>query len=170
MLEATLRLLLDQPTCTIPTDNRALVEQATHPEALDEIAGERGPDWEAFGIEVEGTLRASATLARLHALPYSEPYDELNFPADEERIATRLGAADRLLEFDPQPMGPFGIPVKHLSLRHHQVPAGVKPEAQPENIAALVDGGFTFAFGGAPFRYTRFGLERDTVIVSSSNL
>ena len=75
MLEATRRLIEAQPTRHIPADNRELVERATHPEALDAISAELGPDWESFGQEIDGRSGAHASLAREQALPYGEPYE-----------------------------------------------------------------------------------------------
>ncbi|WP_326543546.1 CRISPR-associated helicase Cas3' [Pseudorhodoferax sp.] len=161
VLEATRRLIAAQPTRDIPRDNRLLVEQATHPEALDAIAQELGEAWLRFGIEYEGALAATKTVANLHALPFDKAFDDLRFPEDEGRIGSRLGAADRLIVFDPPPAGPFGQPVAQLAIRHHLLPHGLAPEVQAEQLLALPDEpGFTFLLGAAQYRYTRLGVER----------
>lgn len=97
VLEATRRLVVAQPTRSIPADNRLLVEQATHPEALDAISQELGEAWVRFGIDYEGALAATKTVANLHALPFDKPFDDLQFPENEGRIGSRLGAADRVV-------------------------------------------------------------------------
>ncbi len=160
-LEATRRLIDAQPTRRIPADNRTLVEQATHGEALDAIARECGPDWQEFGTQYEGAIGARASVARLQALPYGEPYYPGSFPEDEHKLGSRLGAADRLVLLDPPREGPFGRAVKELAVRHHQLPHGLPPDAQAEHVQALPDGGgFDFILGDARYRYSRLGLER----------
>lgn len=162
VLEATRRLISARPTRDIPADNRALVEQATHPEALDAIASELGPEWVAFGQDYEGALAATKTVANLHALPFDKPFGDELFPENETGIGSRLGAADRLASFaEPFPFGPFGQCVDQLVLRHHLVPPGLAPEAVAEAVAPLPDEpGFTFRLGDACYRYSRLGVER----------
>lgn len=158
VLEATRRLIAAMPTRHIPADNRALVEQATHSEALDAIAQSMGTDWVQFGQEYEGALGASKTAANLHTLAFERDFGEQYFP-DDQVIGTRLGAADRLVAFDPAPPGPFGQPVQQLALRHHMLPQGLPDDAQPSQVEALPQqAGFTFALGDRRYRYDRFGL------------
>jgi CRISPR-associated endonuclease/helicase Cas3 len=161
MLEATRRLIDAQPARTIPQDNRYLVEQATHPEALASIEQINGADWARFGQEYEGSIGAKMSLGRHHALPFDMPYGDLVFPDSEQAIATRLGASDRLVVFDEPVEGPFGTPVHKLTLRHHQVPRGLEPDARPRGLAPLpASAGFEFDLGTTRFRYSRFGIER----------
>ncbi|WP_313316081.1 CRISPR-associated helicase Cas3' [Pulveribacter sp.] len=160
-LEATRRLIDAAPTRCIPADNRVLVEQATHGEALDAVAQELGQDWVRFGQECDGLRNASATMAKLHALAYDQEFGEQFFPHDAQGIGTRLGAADRLVVFDDAPAGPFGQPVQQLALRHHLLPHGLADEVQPSQVQALADQpGFTFMLGSQCYRYGRFGVER----------
>jgi CRISPR-associated endonuclease/helicase Cas3 len=161
VLEATRRLIVAQPTRSIPAENRVLVEHATHPEALNAITQELGEAWVRFGIEYEGVLAATNTVANLHALPFDKPFDDVQFPDDEGRIGSRLGAADRIVLFDPPLQGPFGQAVTQLAIRHHQLPRGLAPDAQASQVQALPDAaGFTFELGAAQYRYTRLGVER----------
>ncbi|MDG5975727.1 CRISPR-associated helicase Cas3 [Hydrogenophaga taeniospiralis CCUG 15921] len=161
MVEATKRLIQAQPRRQIPAENRLLVEHATHIEALQVIEKELGPDWQKLGQAIEGDTSARRGVGHLHTLPYDEAFGEVLFPDSDQRIATRLGAADRLVIFDPPQPGPFQQDVKQLALRHHQVPEGVSPDTLPTNIAELPAGaGFEFALGAARYRYNRFGLER----------
>lgn len=161
MLEATRRLIAAQATRQIPADNRLLVERATHPEALNAIAAELGAPWVAFGIEYEGALAATKTVANLHALPFDKAFDGMSFPEDEGRIGSRLGAADRLVVFDPPQLGPFAQPVALLAIRHHLLPHGLAQDAQASAFVPL-DGepGFSFSLGAAQYRYSRLGIER----------
>jgi CRISPR-associated endonuclease/helicase Cas3 len=161
ILEATRQLIQAQPSRTIPAENRALVELATHPEALLAIEASLGEEWLKVGQAIEGDTGAQHGLAHLHAIPYDEPFASTSFPESDQKIATRLGAADRLVEFTPSWPGPFGQEVKQLALRFHQVPAGLSPDAKPSEITALLGGaGLEFALGTARYRYSRLGLER----------
>nr|WP_145551270.1 CRISPR-associated helicase Cas3' [Variovorax boronicumulans] len=169
VLEATRRLIAAQPTRSIPADNRLLVEQATHPDALDAITQELGEAWVRFGIEYEGALAATKTVANLHALPFDKPFDDVRFPEDEGRIGSRLGAADRTVLFDPPLRGPFGQAVTQLAIRHHLLPRGLAPDAEVSQVFALPDSaGFTFELGAAQYCYTRLGLERVLSITKES--
>lgn len=160
MIEATKRLVEAQPRRQIPAENRLLVEHATHPQALLAIENELGGDWLKHGQEIESGLGALRSMGNIHVLRYEATYGNEIFP-DGEKISTRLGAADRLVTFDPPQPGPFLQDVAQLALRFHQIPAGVSPDAQPANIVVLPDHtGFEFTLGTTRYRYNRFGLER----------
>lgn len=161
MVEATKRLIQAQPSRQIPADNRMLVEHATHTEALQEIERELGADWQKLGQAIEGDTSARKGIGHLHTLPYDDAFGDVLFPDSDQKIATRLGAADRLVIFDPPQPGPFHQAVKQLALRHHQIPEGVSPDALPADISILPErAGFEFTLGEARYRYNRFGLER----------
>ena len=150
-----------QPSRQIPADNRVLVEQATHLDALQAIEKELGSDWQKHGQAIEGEISAMRSIGNLHILPYDDAFSDVTFPDGDQKIATRLGAADRLVTFDPPQPGPFKQDVKQLALRFHQLPAGVSPDAEPTDIAALPDhAGFEFTLGVTRYCYSRFGLER----------
>ena len=161
MVEATKRLIQAQPSRQIPADNRMLVEHATHTEALLAIEKELGADWQKLGQAIEGDTSARKGIGHLHTLPYDEAFGDVLFPDSDQKIATRLGAADRLVTFAPHLPGPFQQDVKQLALRHHQIPEGVSPDALPTDISVLPErAGFEFTLGTARYRYNRFGLER----------
>ena len=161
MIEATKRLIEAQFSRQIPADNRVLVEHATHPQALLAIENELGDDWKKLGQAIEGDTSARRGIGHLHTLPYDEAFGDVLFPDSDQKIATRLGAADRLVTFDPPQPGPFLQDVAQLALRFHQIPPGVSPDAQPANIGVLPDHtGFEFTLGTTRYRYYRFGLER----------
>lgn len=157
ILEATRRLFETEAQVCIPADNRRLVEAATHPETLQAIETV-GEVWAAHAQHIEGDTGARRTTAKLGLLPLDTAFAELTFP-DDVKLATRLGAADRLAEFDPPLPGPFGNTVRELPIRHHLLPHGLALDAQPEDIATE-PGGFRFCLGKAHFRYSRLGLER----------
>jgi CRISPR-associated endonuclease/helicase Cas3 len=157
ILEATRRLIAAEPQVRIPADNRRLVESATHPEAVHAIEA-LGDPWAVHGQHIDGDTGARRTSAKLGLLPLDTAFAELGFP-DEVKLATRLGAADRIVNFDPPQAGPFGNAVRELPIRYHLLPNGLSLEALPEDIAAELCG-FRFRLGDAHYRYSRVGLER----------
>lgn len=161
MIEATKRLIEAKPSRQIPAENRVLVEHATHPQALLAIENELGDDWKKLGQAIEGDTSAQKGIGHLHTLPYDDAFSDVLFPDSDQKIATRLGAADRLVTFDPPQLGPFNQDVKQLALRFHQLPKGLSPDEVPTHITALPEhAGFEFALGATRYRYNRFGLER----------
>lgn len=159
MLEATRRLIDAAPSRDIPADNRALVEHATHPQALAAIEQAMGDAWVKLGQQLTGEDSAASTLGRLHALPFATDFESLQFPDGSERIATRLGAADRRIEFDPPVRTPFGNTMHCLNLRAHLLPSDAATDAQPCDVQAD-DDAIQFSLGSARYRYSRLGLER----------
>ena len=159
--EATRRLVAAQPSRQIPQDNRWLVEHATHPEALLALEQELGADWQTLGQRIEGDTSARRGQGHLHALPFEKAFSDTLFPDSDQKIATRLGVADRLVAFNPPQPGPFQQDVRQLALRYHQLPNGLDPDTQPSHIQPLPDNaGFDFSLGSARYRYYRLGLER----------
>lgn len=161
IVEATRRLIAAQPSREIPADNRLLVEHATHPQALLTVESGLGDDWKKLGQAIEGDTSARTGVGHLHALPYEDAFSEVLFPDSDQKIATRLGTADRLVTFEPPQPGPFNQDVRQLALRFHQVPKDLSRDAVPANIAVLPNhAGFEFTLGCTRYRYDRFGLAQ----------
>lgn len=156
-VEATCRLIQERPTISIPADNRVLVEAATHPEPLRAMEA-LGKDWQRLGQQIDGRTGAERSIAQLHGLDVETPFDEQQgFPTDLD-IATRLGERDRLLKFEPAPVGPFGQSLRQLPVRHFLV-KGLDPDAQPSAVERQ-DGAILFSLENTRFRYSRLGLEK----------
>jgi len=129
------------------------------------VAG--GTGWHNLWTDRLGVTGADGQQAR-HALRrWSDRFPETWPQATETRLASRLGAADRLLRFDPAapPPGPFGAPVPALTvpdwLARKAVP---RPEAWPtdpvpETALRRREGGFTVDLGATPLTYDRLGLR-----------
>ncbi len=158
VLEATRALLVERPVVSIPADNRYLVEAATHPDKLCSIQNEHGDAWQTLGQRIEGGTGAQQTIGHLHALDVEQTFGEQEFPNDV-KIATRLGAQDRILHFDLKWPSPFGEPLKELPIRYHLLPKGLSPDAEPSDINQTATS-LTFRLGDTQFCYTRLGLER----------
>jgi CRISPR-associated endonuclease/helicase Cas3 len=119
MLELTRRLLLEHPVWSIPSMNRMLVEGATHPDKVNQLHGELGQEWSNYWNDVVGADMASRGAARNVLLPFNTRFSEVQFPTDEEQIRTRLGEEGARVTFkDPVP-GPFGEPIKSLTMPAH---------------------------------------------------
>lgn len=155
-LEATWAELEARDVLSIPADNRALVERALHPEALDRVADRLG--WQAFDARQQGARNAEMQVARGHALDLSIPFSELD-PFPDEDIGTRLGARDLLLTLPEGTPGAFG-PVTAVRVPNwmaRDVPLDAEPRIEPR------EGGFTLILEGTGgpiwLEYGRLGLR-----------
>lgn len=114
-LAATLERIEAEPLWRIPAMNRALVEAATHPEALDRVA--EANSWQDFRQRVTGKSLAEMRAAGLVALDRDADLPE-RFP-DDEKIRTRLGEEGVLLSLPDGMIGPFGAEIRTLALPPH---------------------------------------------------
>lgn len=174
ILEATRRLISGTDSHLIPQDNRELVERATHPEVLTEIEKELGSDWATHGQSVEGELQAKKGVAAIHRLPFDKHFEDeagnaLVFLDGEQKVTSRLGAADYMLTFDPPQLGPFGQLIRQLPMRHHLWPKGESPDTQPTVKAIATDGNFIFTLGASAYLYSHLGLERISDDMNGAN-
>jgi CRISPR-associated endonuclease/helicase Cas3 len=161
IIEATWRLLEAHAVWSIPAMNRMLVERATHPAhlaAIEDELGAQAPAWRASFNRVAGACAGDVAQAGYALLDRDLPFDRLVFDADD-RLATRLGAADLLLAFEPLVPSPFGGMVEHLRVPAHLL-TGEIGDAVPTDVATR-DGGIDFRVGVQAFRYDRYGLQRN---------
>jgi CRISPR-associated endonuclease/helicase Cas3 len=157
ILELTRRLVEGRAQWTIPAMNRWLVESATHQEKIDALHAEMGATWSRYWNDVYGKDVADAGAARRVILPVTEPFAEVKFASDEEKIRTRLGGEGVRLEFAPVE-GPFGQLVGSFTLPEHWS-RGIDASAP---VAEAVEGGLRISAGdGARFIYDRRGLSKE---------
>ena len=152
-LAATLERIEAEPVWSIPAMNRALVEAATHPQALDRIAGERG--WQAYRQRVSGKAIAETQGARLVLLDRTADFPD-SFP-DDEVIRTRLGEFGVVLTLPEGTIGPFGAPIRTLALPV-QWSQGLTGE---EEVLVEAGEGLTLRVGERVFFYDVAGLRRE---------
>ena len=169
MLEATRRLIDAHPQWRIPAMNRALVERATHPQALAAITDELGDEWRQHAIAVAGGHIADAQIARNSLIRRDKSLftdnRETLFHDNEENIRTRLG--DDRLELpltppQPSPLDPSESTDNYIDklaltrrwLGDVNLPDGYTITPTP------TDGGFDFSIADRQFRYDRLGLRR----------
>ena len=160
IIEATWRLIETYPIWEIPAMNRLLVERSTHRDHLTIIEAEfRAHDsgWEKQLATVEGNWRSEIQMAISARLDQDTPFDKLKFDADE-RVATRLGAADRLVDLGAGALGPFGVVVTQIRIPNYLLPDDTAAGAA-EKILPIEDG-FAFSLGSVRYSYDRFGLTK----------
>jgi len=156
ILELTRRLIEARPHWTIPAMNRWLVESATHPEKVDALHDELGAAWAGYWNDVYGKDVADAGAARRVVLPVEQPFAEVKFTSDEEKIRTRLGGEGVRLEFAAIE-GPFGQTIRSVTLPEHWS-RGIDASAP---VAEAVEGGLRIAAGSSRFIYDCRGLSKD---------
>lgn len=161
VLAATWSELRDRRRIHLPSESRPLVEAATHSEALEDVVRNRERAWADHAQAMEGVRRAEAGLANLNLADWSARFGhpESLFPERPgERVRTRLGEGDRRAVLSEEITGPFGHPVREIT-----VPAWMAPDAVEEEGAAVVrseSGEAEFRFGSGRYRYDRLGLRR----------
>lgn len=119
-VEATRRLIAAHPVWTIPAMNRELVERATHPEALQELAValiSNNASWRTAEAQISGrhfAMTQQGGLALLKTqLSFADP--AIVFPPDES-IGTRLGVRDLAVAFSAAVRGPFRAGIQNLTI------------------------------------------------------
>lgn len=167
ILEATRRLIHENPEWRIPEMNRSLVERATHPTALKAITAELGDDWRVHANKVEGEFIADGMTAASAVVRRDKTFNEGNrdvvFGDMQQQIRTRLGDEGIEVEFVP-PKSPFdaSVSIEKLTIPAHLLhgqPADAAVNQAPIKTITDADG-FRFSINGANFRYDRLGLRR----------
>ncbi len=165
VLEATLQQIPAERMLDLPTQNRELVELATHSEALKALSVESSAPsglWERHGQVVTGEKVGKKQSAEAGLLSWDEHFGTLSFAELDRKIRTRLGELDILVSFPDPPTGPFGQPVEDLSIRPYELQLDddlqLDDQTEPENIVQD-DDGFSFDFSSIRFRYDRLGLR-----------
>ncbi len=117
-LQATLDQIVAHPAWHIPAMNRALVEAATHPQALEPLAEAHG--WTAYRQRVVGKALAEMRTAGLvtldRTLPFLDHEHRVRCFPDDEKIRTRLGGEGVILNLPEDTIGAFGTPIRRLAL------------------------------------------------------
>lgn len=160
-VEATRRLIGPGNVWTIPDDNRRLVEQGTHPEALDTLAAGLDERWRQHGKTKQAKDMAEASIARDNAIDFTQPFSKLAFPERGIKIATRLGLDDLLLPLDRPLISPFGQTLQRLRLPGWMIRCetwrAIKAVDDPRIV--VTDAGHLDLYGQR-FVYDRFGIGR----------
>ena len=171
ILEATRRLIHENPEWRIPEMNRSLVERATHPTALKAITAELVDDWRVHANNIEGGVIADVMNAASDVVRRDKTFNGGNsdvvFGDMQQQIRTRLGDEGIEVEFVPPPKTPKSPFDASVSIEKLTIPArllrgqSLDAAVSEEPIAPDTDAdGFRFSINGANFRYDRLGLRR----------
>ena len=152
---ATRRILMQQPSFTIPLDNRRLVETATHPDSLGGLAVILGEPWMQRWANQAGTTGAHAGAASDACLKWTKQIEPL--PDLDERIVTRLSLDDRIVELPAGTIGPFCESISVLTVPGRWL-GGVASDAAP-TVTAAGPGALVVGLGERAFVYDRLGLR-----------
>lgn len=156
-IEATLRLIVDaKDGWNIPADNRWLVESATHPVTLHQLADTLGEPWQAHARAMTGEALARQNHGNTEALDWATPYDAWT---EAKNATTRLGDPARLVRFEPTIKSPFGIELREIQIPHWLVGKPEDDEAFASEIDAA-NGMVRFMFAKRSYEYTASGLKR----------
>ncbi|GIT93247.1 CRISPR-associated helicase/endonuclease Cas3 [Jannaschia pagri] len=116
VLELTRRCVTGETPWRIPSDNRHLVETATHPDALSEVETEMG--WSEYGIQIDAKALAEGRAGGLVTLDRAKPFPS-TFPDVDETVQTRLGARGPNFALPNGTVGPFGTPISTIAPPAH---------------------------------------------------
>ena len=164
IVEATRRKLLalaaEGKALEIPAMNRELVEDATHPQALEALEKTLGVDWERHGRAIRGVGLAQGQLAFMHRIAWDQPFGEGSAAPrlEEDRAQTRLGLRDWEIKFAQPVIGPFGLEVSGLRLPAWMV-GGEIATSNVMEAGSHGPGEISFNFAGRDFIYDRLGLR-----------
>ncbi len=154
-LEQTRRSLLETPTLEIPTDNRRLVEAATHPESLSLLEAEDAR-WARHGQHVLGSDIHKAQQAAAVNIPFERCFGDFVFNEQGLKVATRLGADALRLPLDRHVQSPFGQALHEITIPEHLAPG------QPNDTVTVEseEGGVIhLRCADRHYTYSRYGLE-----------
>jgi len=154
-IEATLRLIEQHPTWSIPRDNRRLIEMGTHREQLLAIAKglAEGGNQHAQSLLCIG--RTELSLVKQQTVDISKPFDDIRWHDDAWTVAARLAARDWLLPLSRSIRSPFGTELSMLNIPHWMSPADI----DHDKLEIKVDVAGRLDWQGHHFCYDRFGLR-----------
>lgn len=160
ILEATWRLVRERRQWNVPEDCRLLVEQSTHPEALDRLVCGRDDRWREHAVRMMGSEAASSVTAELQLVHREESFGEpsVAFPPGDERITTRLGAEARQIELVPPLRSQLGADIRQFAIPPHLFPRDC--DAECANASLDPEHAIRFDLGSFEFIYDRLGLRR----------
>lgn len=170
ILEATLRQLKSLEATSapmaIPSMNRRLVEEATHPERLATIRASSDA-WARHEQLIEGTAVADMSTASMSIVHRTETFATTETFPDDRLLRTRLGDPGFDVALEHAVEGPFGDPVQRFCIPSHMLPqddtgqvVDIPEDAQVEDVR-VTPGAVRFSFLNTPYLYTRLGLQRE---------
>ncbi len=164
MLEAAWRLIEKYTTWTIPDMNRQLVEGGLHSDILSGVAEEMGEKWKKHQQFIDGSAVAHRLSAKNMLVRRDRPFGHPDtlFPSErseaEQKVKTRLGEDDRIIELPHSVKSPFGRSFCKINIPSFYLP-DAEGDCAVEDIK-IEESGLTFTVGGVTFIYNRLGLQK----------
>lgn len=156
-LELTRRLIQTHSEWIIPKMNRLLVESATHPTRIEMLNSELGKEWANYWNNIYGKDVADVMAAKGIAMPIQTPFADVQFPENEEKIRTRLGAEGARITFAEPIMGPFETLISGFSLPAHWA----RSVDSPAPVVPVMEGPMIkLKMGNTELCYGRTGVSR----------
>lgn len=160
IVQRTLDLVASRPVWNIPADNRLLVEEGTHPDALSSVEVSRDEIWRRHSMAVVGSIRSEIMTAKSFLLDFRKSI--FGAPADgrmlggDVRVSTRLGTGSYTVDFGQEVTTPFGSVIDRMD-----VPAWMV-NGEPDEVAVISksENDFDFSIKGSRYRYKATGLAR----------
>jgi CRISPR-associated endonuclease/helicase Cas3 len=149
---------------TVPEDCRRLVERAIGPGQLRVRCEGWGGGWPRAWERARGESQAAAGAAHHAKLSFHKEWGEQDAfaKADEERLRTRLGGDDALVELPQAWRSPFGSTLTRLKVPGWMTRGSCEPmrDAPADIIVALSGARLEFKWCGQRFAYDAMGLDR----------
>ncbi|WP_158666483.1 CRISPR-associated helicase Cas3' [Salinibacter altiplanensis] len=162
IIEATWRALAKRDErgehLSIPDDNRTLVEEATHPDVIEEIASDDA--WQIHAQAVREMAREETTDARNNVIDFDDWFTSSKNQFSGERLKTRLGDEGIVVALPDEVETPLGNTVEELTLSPYFFDRGNRPENGDASHAEPIADGFKFTFADETFTYTALGIQK----------
>lgn len=165
ILQRTVDVLKRHPVLQLPQDNRTLLEETTHPQALALLDD---PRWIRHGQTVEGQALSQEIQGSLHVIG-EKAFGDWHYDERESRVSSRLGSPSVETRFTKPVQSPFGATLTSLVIPWHMVDASLREQITHDSVKfaanalqadPLQDGdGFTFKSGPSLYRYSSSGLD-----------
>jgi CRISPR-associated endonuclease/helicase Cas3 len=141
----------------VPEESRELVERATHPAHLREVARQLGEDWAALWHTLYGQQVAQWQRGEAALIDFTRPYADAVI---DERIPTRLGEGRIAVRIE----GVLRSPLDGTAIDAMPVPARWLRDVEPDTPTLVVRVEGTRAWlgvAGVRLRYTDLGLQKE---------
>lgn len=135
--------------------NRALVEAATHPDALAAITAEMG--WEVYERAIVAKELAERLQGAYAAYPKGGTFRDFQPFKDDALLRSRLGGQGPVYDLPDGTTGPFGAEITRIAL-----PAHWSQGLSGEEVVTVTPepDGLMLSLGEVRFQYSRAGLTR----------
>lgn len=166
ILELTLEMLLNLEMIQIPEMNRELIESTVNPEKIEELI-KTNPHTEKWSMHLRklmGQMFARKAGGKISLIPRDKPFgEEVIFPGKaDEKITTRLGQMDRIVEFNKDEERVYSVFGNHLTFM--TIPAWMLDNTEIQGKETVdpyyENNGIRFSIADYDFIYNRFGLRK----------